>query len=50
VLTLRDIDGWSSSEVCAALGLTEVNQRVLLHRGRAKVRRTLETYFEATPS
>lgn len=49
VLTLRDVDGWSSSEVCAALGLTEVNQRVLLHRGRAKVRRTLEAYFEGTP-
>ena len=49
VLTLQDVEGWSSSEVRAALGLTEVNQRVLLHRGRAKVRRTLETYFEGTP-
>jgi RNA polymerase sigma-70 factor, ECF subfamily len=48
VLTLRDVDGWSSVEVCNALGLTETNQRVLLHRGRAKVRRALESYFEGS--
>ena len=48
VLTLRDIDGWTSVEVCNALGLTETNQRVLLHRGRAKLRRALESYFESS--
>jgi RNA polymerase sigma-70 factor (ECF subfamily) len=48
VLTLRDLDGWSSTEVCNALGLTETNQRVLLHRGRAKIRTALESYFEGT--
>ena len=48
VLTLRDIEGWSSAEVCNALDLTETNQRVLLHRGRAKVRRALESYFESS--
>jgi RNA polymerase sigma-70 factor (ECF subfamily) len=48
VLTLRDVEGWTSVEVCNALGLTETNQRVLLHRGRAKVRRALETYFEGS--
>jgi RNA polymerase sigma-70 factor (ECF subfamily) len=48
VLTLRDVDGWSSREVCNALGVTETNQRVLLHRGRAKVRSALELYFEGT--
>jgi RNA polymerase sigma-70 factor, ECF subfamily len=48
VLTLRDIDGWTSVEVCNALGLTETNQRVLLHRGRAKIRRALESYFEGS--
>lgn len=42
VLTLRDLEGWSSEEVCNALGLSESNQRVLLHRARAKVRSALE--------
>jgi RNA polymerase sigma-70 factor (ECF subfamily) len=46
VLTLRDIEGWTSAEVCNALELTETNQRVLLHRARARVRRALEVYFE----
>jgi RNA polymerase sigma-70 factor (ECF subfamily) len=46
VLTLRDVEEWSSVEVCNALGLTETNQRVLLHRARARVRRALEVYFE----
>jgi RNA polymerase sigma-70 factor (ECF subfamily) len=45
VITLRDVQGWSSSEVCNVLGLTETNQRVLLHRARSKVRRALEQYF-----
>lgn len=42
VITLRDIDGWKSDEVCSVLGLTETNQRVLLHRARSRVRRALE--------
>lgn len=42
VLTLRDLEGWSSEEVCNALGVSESNQRVLLHRARAKVRSALE--------
>ena len=46
VITLRDVDGWSSEEVCNVLDLTEVNQRVLLHRARAKVRQALEEYFD----
>jgi RNA polymerase sigma-70 factor (ECF subfamily) len=46
VITLRDVEGWQSPEVCAALEITEANQRVLLHRARAKVRQALERYFE----
>jgi RNA polymerase sigma-70 factor (ECF subfamily) len=46
VIRLRDILGWSSDEVRNALDLTETNQRVLLHRARAKVRRALDASFE----
>lgn len=46
VLTLRDIQGWGAEETCNALDLTESNQRVLLHRARAKVREALERHFE----
>jgi RNA polymerase sigma-70 factor (ECF subfamily) len=42
VLTLRDLEGWSSEEVCNLLSLSESNQRVLLHRARSKVRAALE--------
>ena len=42
VVTLRDIDGLSSSEVCAILDITEGNQRVLLHRARTRIRAALE--------
>lgn len=45
VITLRDVEGWSSEEVCALLEISEGNQRVLLHRARSKVRRALEDYF-----
>lgn len=42
VLTLRDLEGWSSEEVCNALEISESNQRVLLHRARSRVRASLE--------
>ena len=45
VITLRDIEGWESSEVCNALEISETNQRVLLHRARSRVRADLESYF-----
>jgi RNA polymerase sigma-70 factor (ECF subfamily) len=45
VVVLRDVQGWSAEEVCAALQVSEANQRVLLHRGRSKVRRALERYL-----
>jgi RNA polymerase sigma-70 factor (ECF subfamily) len=45
VVTMRDMEGWSAEEVCNALHISESNQRVLLHRGRSRVRRELERYF-----
>jgi RNA polymerase sigma-70 factor (ECF subfamily) len=47
VITLRDIEGWPSDEVCDALGVSEGNQRVLLHRARSKVRAAVEEHFGA---
>ena len=46
VIRLRDVEGWSADEVRNVLELSETNQRVLLHRARAKVRRALEQYLE----
>lgn len=46
VIRLRDVLGWSSHEVRNALELSESNQRVLLHRARAKVRRVLARYLD----
>lgn len=46
VLVLRDVHGLDSDEVCTVLSLSEVNQRVLLHRARSKVRAALERYLE----
>ena len=42
VVTLRDLEGLSSKEVCDVLDISEANQRVLLHRGRSRVRARLE--------
>lgn len=41
VVALRDVSGYSASEVCDILGLTEANQRVILHRGRTRMRQRL---------
>lgn len=45
VVTLRDMLGFDSSEVCELLNISVANQRVLLHRGRAVVRKALEDYL-----
>jgi RNA polymerase sigma-70 factor, ECF subfamily len=45
VVTLRDIDGLTSEEVCSVLDISEANQRVLLHRGRSRLRQAVETAF-----
>src|SRR5919201_371202 len=47
VITLRDIEGWPTEEVSEALEITDGNQRVLLHRARAKVRAALERHLGA---
>lgn len=49
VITLRDIDGCSAAEVCNALGVSQTNQRVLLHRARSRVRAVLERYLSDQP-
>jgi RNA polymerase sigma-70 factor, ECF subfamily len=49
VVTLRDMLGFDSSEVCELLGISMANQRVLLHRGRAAVRQVLEDYLREAP-
>jgi RNA polymerase sigma-70 factor (ECF subfamily) len=46
VLTLRDVEGLSAEEVSDLLDLTPGNQRVILHRARAKVRAELEDWFD----
>ena len=45
VVTMREITGLSAEEVCAALGISAANQRVLLHRARAALRAALTGYY-----
>ena len=49
VITLRDVEGWSGAEVCETLSLSQVHQRVLLHRARMRVRAALEHHFDSEP-
>jgi len=46
VFVLRDVEGWSTTEVSDLLEITPGHQRVLLHRARAKVRQALEDLLE----
>ena len=46
VITMRDLLGWSATEVCDALSVSDANQRVLLHRARSKVRSSLEQRYD----
>jgi RNA polymerase sigma-70 factor, ECF subfamily len=47
VISLRDVEGWSSEEVSAALEISAGNQRILLHRARSRVRNAIESYYGA---
>jgi RNA polymerase sigma-70 factor (ECF subfamily) len=49
VVTLRDVDGLSSHEVCDVLSISAANERVLLHRGRSRVRARLEADMKGRP-
>jgi RNA polymerase sigma-70 factor (ECF subfamily) len=48
VVMLRDVEGLSPADACAVLGITDGHQRVLLHRGRAHIRRYLEERMDAS--
>ena len=50
VVMLRDVDGLRSDEVCQVLDLTAANERVLLHRGRSRLRQALEDEIGALES
>jgi RNA polymerase sigma-70 factor, ECF subfamily len=45
VITLRDVVGMEAEEVCRTMGLSDGNQRVLLHRARSRVRGALDLHF-----
>ncbi|HEY5955747.1 MAG TPA: RNA polymerase sigma factor, partial [Polyangiaceae bacterium] len=47
VIWMRDVEGLDAQQVCDLLGLTEANQRVLLHRARSRVRNELESYLQS---
>ena|SRR5689334_8736463 len=46
VIRMRDVEGYSAGEVCTTLGVSEANQRVLLHRARSRVRSALERHID----
>ena len=49
VVLLRDVEELSSADVCEVLAISKANQRVLLHRGRSKLRQALESELGGAP-
>ena len=47
VVTLRDVQGLSTTEVAELLELSEANVRVILHRSRARIRSEVEASMRA---
>ena len=45
VVLLRDVEELTSDEVCSVLSISDGNQRVLLHRGRSRLRQLFEDEF-----
>ncbi len=50
VVTLRDVAGFDAAEICNELDIRETHMRVLLHRGRSKLRAALEQYLNGEPA
>ena len=48
VITLRDVEGYTSEETCSLMDISSANQRVLLHRARAAVRAELEGFLSSS--
>jgi RNA polymerase sigma-70 factor, ECF subfamily len=46
VVVLRDVEQLTGPEVCDVLAISDANQRVLLHRGRTRLREAIEARVE----
>ena len=46
VLVMRDVEQMATSEVSKILGVSAANQRVLLHRARARIRQLIEALLD----
>lgn len=49
VLLLRDVEQQDPEEICRILDISEGNMRVMLHRGRARIRAAVERHMVPQP-